>query len=163
MNYSWDITAWARLQAKTIKNLLVDFAFMKALLSPIVSVKGSFDDYRDQVNKRLAYNNQTIVFEALLNDLYDHTSRRIYIGTVGDVSAPEDYDWFYGESGATQSFDYFASETFTPIYIFFAIEYGRIVDFTVHVPTAVTIDDTQFKAKVNFYKVLSKRWSLIRF
>jgi len=136
----------------------VMMAWLKALVSPVVYLKGLFDTNRANNLYNLAHNGQVCYLQAALNDVFDDVSRRIYI-TDGQYDDPlfiyraiELKPVWLGrvsEEGSTTYPDpevlYTAAET-----------YLLGVSFVVHVPSAVTFDMAHLRAVVDKYRLPGK-------
>lgn len=61
-------------------------AWLKALISPLVTQYNSFITYRTEIQYKLNHNGQVCYLEAVLNDTFDVDERRIYLEDAGGES-----------------------------------------------------------------------------
>ena len=132
-------------------------AWMKALLSPIISNYNAFIQYRKDALYKVSFNGQIIYLEHILNDTFDNINRGIYIDNVADNR----HDYFYNKVELKPNvYLYNLSEGGPHLYLKNKAEYSNLYDFIVMVPTAVTFDNNAMKALVNYYKLAGKRYTI---
>jgi hypothetical protein len=136
----------------------VQKAWVTCLIAPVIYLKGLFDTNRATDLYDLAHNGQICYLEAVLNDTFDDTSRRIYItdGPYFDAlflyTTPEEKPLWTGlisEEGSTSYPDpewlYTSAETYT-----------LGISFIIHVPSSLTFDMARMKALVDRYRLPGK-------
>jgi len=129
-------------------------ALLLAITSPIRSMLGTFLARRLDNLYRLDHNGQVCYLEAALNDSFDPDQRRIYIAD-GDAFSQK---YIYTEAEDKDKY-------LGTIYLRGDNETGEgSRDFTVVVPADFRDDlyGFQIKALINFYKLASKRYEIIK-
>lgn len=109
--------------------------------------------YRDSALYRLNHNSQVCYLQAVLNDYFDYTLRRIRILDFSSFGAI-----FFWVDTDTSHVVFMGDDS--PVF-FYNDDVG--IDFTVQIPTGVATDDStiaHLKALVNFYKLAGKQYSL---
>lgn len=136
-------------------------AWVKVLVSQIVSLNYKFNQKRNEDLYKLAHNGQVCYLRKALNDAFDPTQRRIII-TDGNRYAPK-YIYTVGE----QKPNFLGT-----VYIRDTSVYGDTgADFLVLLPldvwnaykTEIRIGEYRFyeiEALVNYYKIASKRYKI---
>jgi hypothetical protein len=131
------------------------FSWLRALCSPVVTLYRLFLTARAADLYNLAHDSRVFSIQAVLNDRFDATERRIYI-TDGFA-----FDRIY----------IFREDESKPLYLasvplYNPGDYGDTgVDFIVNVPLAISIgaqDLIQMTALVTAYKLASKRFLIYR-
>ncbi|WP_376777184.1 hypothetical protein [Flavobacterium covae] len=128
-------------------------AFLHCLIQPIDSVYRSWKTKRDDDWYKLAHNGQVCKLEAVLNDEFDKTLRRIYI---------DDGDSFHQKYIFTEEEDeeeVFLDDT---LFVFSEDEYENTgVDFVVFVPSEL-VDANIHKLNylIRYYKLAGKRYRI---
>ncbi len=130
-------------------------AWLKALIAPVKYIYGLFMPNRLSNLYYLAHNSQVCYLEAALNDLFDVTERRIYIGiehydeplfiyidaelkpVFVDVDGGGDVQYLFNDAECAASAGY---------------------DFRVVVPVGLEYDAARMVALVNRYKLPGKRF-----
>lgn len=131
--------------------------WVRVLLSPISTLNGVFVAYRAELIKRLRYNGQVIILEALLNDVFQPDGREIYIETIDDRLAQL---YVFQTSELQESEHIYQAGEAPPVYIFGSEESISVgYDFIVWVPDGLltTEDEKRLKAVVRRYKLAGKQ------
>lgn len=129
-------------------------ALVLALTAPLRNLQASFNVRRIQNLYRLNHNGQVCYLEGALNDAFDPDQRRIYIAE-GDSFSQQ---YIYTE--AEQNTRYLGT-----IYLRGDGDYeGGSRDFIVVVPDDFneSLYGFQIRAMINFYKLASKRYEIIK-
>jgi len=129
-------------------------AFLLALLAPIRNLYGKFVPFRLNDLYRLGHNGQVCYLEAALNDAFDPDQRRIYI------SDGDSYNQQYIYTEAEQQNRYLGT-----LFLRAEGDYQEgSRDFVVVVPMDFRDDlyGFQIMAVLNFYKLASKRYEIIK-
>jgi len=131
--------------------------WLKALVSPIVTVYNRFTTYRTNNLYKLGHNGQVCYLEGALNDSFDPSLRRIFISDAGgdvislihrdsDVNALVLHDDSPGTFIMHNDSAYF----------------GGSYDFIVNIPYLFSQADLyRLHALVNYYKLAGKRYDVI--
>jgi hypothetical protein len=131
--------------------------WVRVLLSPISTLNAVFVTYRAELIKRLRYNGQVIILEALLNDIFHPSGREIYIETIDDRLA----QLYVFQTSENQDAEHIhQSGEAPPVYIFGAEESISVgYDFIVWVPDELlsTEEEQRIKAVVRRYKLAGKQ------
>ena len=134
-------------------------AILYSALNPLNDIYVRFKSFRRDTNYRLTHNGQTCYLEALLNDMFDRSDRRIYI--TEDVSELEDSTLHMRSKKQALHIPLRKSGKAHTIN---RRGFGGIngYDFWVCVPAALRsqIDVARLTAIVNTYKLASKRFSI---
>lgn len=131
--------------------------WVRVLISPLSTLNAVFVAYRAEVIKRLRYNGQVIILEALLNDTFQPDLRQIYIETVDEKLAQL---YVYQTSEAQDPEYVHQSGEAPPLYIFGADETISVgYDFIVWVPDDLLTpeQENRIKAIVRRYKLAGKQ------
>jgi hypothetical protein len=133
------------------------YAWMQALCQPIVSMYNQFMTYRTQDLYDVNHDSRVFSMQAVCNDSFDATLRRIYIT---DGLNKERIYIYLREENQPVCID-------PPIYIWNPADYNDTgVDFIVWVPTALNLNATQqvqLNALITTYKLASKRYVIYDF
>jgi hypothetical protein len=131
------------------KNVMV--AFLRVLVEPINRLYYQWFIYRRDNLYKLAHNGQVCYLRKVLNDRFDPSQRRIYIGNGNKYDKnfiytnPEQKPEFLGKIYLRQRSDY--------------ADTG--VDFVVYAPTELLdTNNYEFKALINYYKEGAKRYKI---
>lgn len=128
-------------------------AFAKALSMEVSRQHNQFRVNRKSNLYRLAITPQVCYLERMLNDRYDYTNRRIYIGDGNDQ--PPTYIY----QSAEQKPLYLGSQT-----IYTGGESGELKDdFIVNVPAVIVFEDAEMVALINVYKLAGTKFKIQRF
>lgn len=112
-----------------------------------------FLTYRDSALYRLNHNSQVCYLQAVLNDYFDFTLRRICIVDFSAYGAI-----FFWVDTDTSHVVFMGDEN--PVF-FFNDDVG--IDFTVQIPKDIVTDNSSIahlKSLVNYYKLAGKQYSL---
>jgi hypothetical protein len=119
------------------------FAWLKALLLPLIGLHSSFKAFTIEKYTDIQTNGQVCKLKAGLNRIFDGVQKRIYIedGRIVD-----------------SIFIYTAPEN-KPIYLpqFLSSTQG---DFVVYIPQTLRPEETRIRAYINKYKLPSKNYSI---
>lgn len=128
------------------------FAYLKALISPLVSLYDIWNLNRVENIKILQYNSQKCYLRGVLNDKFDPDQRRINISNTGNKS--QDYIYTEAEN--------------LPVYLgtmWLETEFnyaGSTVDFLVNVPQElINIKINEIAATIEFYVLAGKSYQII--
>ncbi len=139
-------------------------AWLRDLISPIVYLQGLFNAFRRDTLYYLSHNSQVCYMEAVLNDTFDNTLRRIYItdGAYCDavyIFQDDEDEPVYIDLDSEIGDDVIDDPDPVPLYTD-AECYVEGVQFVVMVPTAVAgspgFDLNRCKAVVNKYRMAGK-------
>lgn len=157
----WDVDynkmVWERLAVRLRQT--VQYAWLKVLVSPVVTIAGWFNTNREANEYDVAHNGQVCHLEGVLNDTFDETDRRIYIEDPDYIDplhiylTPEKKTVWLGLTGET------IAGMDNPRYLWtVAEEYsGGGLQFKVMVPSALTFDTARMRAVVNKDRLVSKK------
>lgn len=136
-------------------------AVAKAIVMPLSALHISFMNFRADSIYRLTHNGQVCHLEAVLNDMFDPTSRRIMIDDpeTGDQRNVTFYTRDQNRAIV------FPNRSNGSAVIFNRRGFGGIndIDFLVKVPSklADSLDTDRMRTIINMYKLASKRYSII--
>lgn len=140
-------------------------AFLNALLKPIQSSHTDFLTYRKNVLYRLKHNSQIVYMEAVLNDAFDNTFRRIRIQNV----AFRDPMFFY-EPEENREVYFYNPEDMMPKFFYELEDFeGDGYDFVVCVPPVLRPNNLQdenallikMQGLIDYYKLYSKNYQIV--
>lgn len=133
--------------------------FIGVLLTPISQLHQLFLQYRKAVLYELSITPQVCYLEALLNDRYDYSLRRIYIGDPIDKSP------MYLYTDAELKPVYFNVDGEPPLQFLYtdseATEYAD--DFIVWVPVSLAFDAVEMRSLVNKFKMAGMKFKIQTF
>jgi hypothetical protein len=153
------------------RRLPVWMRWLRALCSPVSDfVAPAFQSFRKAKLYDLAHNSQVTYMQAVLNDTFDNTLRRIYIADP----AFDDPVYVYQASELKPVYIWQASEVTgavpnaAAVYVYEASECytGSGVQFVVNVPAAVYggLDVHELRGLVDEYRLVSKKnYSIVTF
>lgn len=140
--------------------------FLEALLKPLEEINYSLKVARKDAIYKVTHNGQVVYLEAVLNDSYDQSLRRIYI----DDFPIFDPLYIYPEADERPVYIYADSEE-NPVYLYpeGSGYQGAPFDFVVHVPVEyrplnafeLELFLTQMRGLINYYKLASKRYTIV--
>lgn len=138
--------------------------WLRALITPIITLNRLFLAFRKDSLYKLSHNSQVVYLEKVLNDAFDTEHRRIYINNA-IIREPV---WFYEVDDNKPVLFYEIADN-KPVYFREEAELsGDGIDFTVFVPselqpnTASAFDNfiNQMRALVDYYKLYSKHYQI---
>lgn len=128
-----------------------------AVTWPLRQVYNSFLSFTQAKLYRLNHNGQVCYLEAVLNDAFDATLRRIWIGDF----AGKERIYFWPEA-ERRDVDFSITQYFWP-----DSDYADSgVDFTIHLPLDIVTSVAQMaylKSLANEYKLAGKNYNIVRF
>lgn len=129
-----------------------NFGYLKALISPIVSLYKHWSQTRKENLKKLSYNSQKCYLRGVLNDWYDPDERRIKITSIERKAK----DYIYTQQDNL------------PVYLgimWLEPEFnyeGSTVDFLVNVPQELmNLKINEIVATLEFYVLAGKSYQII--
>lgn len=147
-----DYNKLALLMLPTFLRKVKMFAWLQVLITPIKMLYADFMNRRNANLYNLAHNGQVCYLRKVLNDSFDPTLRRIYIGDGNRYT--RNYIYTNGE----QQPKYLGT-----MYLRQAEDYADTgLDFRVIVPDDFDINAVyhQMKATIDFYKLAGKRYKI---
>lgn len=138
------------------KTMLVKY--LAVMVSPIVRLYEFFTTHRASQLYELDHNGQVCRLEAVLNDRFDNTLRRIYIEDARAIFATPLYRRVENKPVYLRR----RSEN-KPVYLRRRAELTHGGAFVVKVPTALTFDTEEMKALINKYKMAGKTYAIKTF
>ena len=139
-------------------------AFLNAVLKPIKNNHTEFLTYRLNALYRVQHNSQIVYIEAVLNDEFDSTFRRIRIQNV----VLRDALFFYEPEENKEVF-FYNPEDMMPKYFYNADDFqGNGVDFVVCVPPILRPNNaqdenaflTKMRGLTDYYKLYAKNYEI---
>lgn len=131
--------------------------WLMCLIKPSRDIYGDFVAYRDSTLYKLDHTPQVYSMENVLNDVYDRTSRRIYITDGQYVSAVRFY-----EPEETKPVHFYEEEP--PVYFYEPGELENLdVDFVVVIPIALNLSEAsiiRLRSLIDFYRLPDKTYTL---
>ncbi len=130
--------------------------YMRAPFRVLNQTRQAFYTFFDNVEYELIFDGQVIYLEHLLNDQFDGTLGRIYIGDADQI--PPIY-FFNAEEGDEPTYLFNNSESAPPVYLFNANSTSDY-DFIVYVPVGFVYDANLMKYYINKYRCAGKRFKI---
>lgn len=138
---------------------------LEVFFKPVVLLHLEFLEFRRQALYKVNHNSQICYLQAVLNDIFDNTDRRIIIRNA-KIKEPL---WFY-EPEENKPVVFYESEDNKPVY--FREEWellGDGADFTVLVPIDLkpltSLEEVAFlikmKAQLDYYKLFVKNYIIL--
>lgn len=163
--YSIDFRRFAFLLTPIMfrKKKMIDW--LEVLLQPLSELNRLFIKFRNDSVYKVVHNGQVFSLEQVLNDSFDFYDRRIYI-LDRDYT---DFLYIYPAEDDKPIYIYEESEN-RSVYVYDESAYESPgYEFIVHMPLdskpsteeALKNIETQIKALVNYYKLVSKRYTII--
>lgn len=144
----WLIPTWLRQPTMLV--------IVMAVTWPLRQVYNSFLLFTEAKLYRLSHNGQVCYLEAVLNDAFDATLRRIWIG---DFDGKERI--FFWQEAERRDVDFSITQYFWP-----DSDYADSgVDFTIHLPLDVSTGTGQMpylKSLTDEYKLAGKNYNIVR-
>ena len=159
MGYDWNIRKWIEQMLPFFFRKVWLIAFIYSMLAPLQALFDDFIAYKKTIEQKLKYNSQQIVLTNLLNNIFDNSSRRIRIETSNDKLTNE-YDYLIDDAGADTGFDFMIVDGVDAEYSYMLADYVSDIDFTVYVPISLSASEAQIKARIDFYLLASKKYSI---
>lgn len=138
-------------------------AWLKCLVQPVRWLYAKFQTNRAANRYDLAHNGQVCKLEAVLNDMFDNTLRRIYIGDGPWIDPEFIYlrtelkDEYLATTAELPVIDYDA-----PMYLYTVAETSiKYLQFIVYYPTGLVFDIERMKALINKYRLAGKKYYTI--
>jgi len=139
------------------KNFLINWLLV--LISPIIWLHNEFIKYKNQSLYRASHNSQISSLQAVLNDNFDNSKRRIKIINV----IYKESIYFYEPQENKEIFFYKPEENKSNY--FYEIEdlHTKGIDFLVLIPRDIISNNKteQIIAQIDYYKLYSKNYELI--
>jgi len=139
------------------KNFLI--SWLLVLISPIIWLHNEFIKYKNQALYKASHSSQIASLQAVLNDNFDNSKRRIKIINI----TYKESIYFYEPQENKEVFFYKPEEN-KPNY-FYEIEdlNTKGIDFLVLIPKDIISNNKteQIRAQVDYYKLYSKNYELI--
>lgn len=150
MKYTWNIRSW--VSRNLSYDLRIEFwvSWFYILLKGIETAHGWFLSSSNSWNYQVKYSSQQKVLSGLLNNIFDNSSRRIYVTTNSD-SIKQAVLWDEADSGAEVIFS--ETETGSTMVIWDENDLGNFNGFTVHVPASLSTNEARIKGYINNYKL----------
>lgn len=161
--YNIDFRALANLLTPVFLRTRKHIDWILVLLNPLRDVNFSFNKFRNDSIYRVTHNGQVYSLQAVLNDAYDKTERRIKI--VDSLFIEPVY--VYPEDDEKPVYIYPENQGQTYVYDNSVFEESEL-DFIVLIPSDIKpfsendtrILEIQIRSLVNYYKLASKRYEL---
>lgn len=152
MWYNLDIKKLTILLTPTFLRKERFLAWLRVLNFPLIEIVDKFNFNRNENLYNLAHNGQVCYLRGALNDRFDISARRIKI-TDGNRYKRE-YIYTLGEQ---------KPRFLGTIYLRDDADYSDTgVDFIVEVPQNLSYNNYEMEAVINFYKLASKRYKIIK-
>ncbi|QAA81425.1 hypothetical protein EI546_06630 [Aequorivita sp. H23M31] len=140
-------------------------SFLRALISPFVSIHGSFFNFKTEAIYKTEHNASITLLQKVLNDHFDNVERRIFINNASITATQHYYDKDQGEPLYFYDKDKGDPQWFFDMGTFNV--YGS--DFTVFLPIGMRPlyegDEerllTRIKAYLDYYKMFGTKYTII--
>lgn len=152
MWYNVDLSKLSQLLTPTFLRMPTLTAWVKCLNYPLEKVVDDFNFNRNQNLYNLAHNGQKCYLRKALNDRFDVSNRRI---TIDDGNRYE-RQYIYTDGERKPKF-------LGVMYLYDDADYSDTgVDFIVNVPNNLTYNNYEMTALIDFYKLASKRYKIVK-
>lgn len=159
--YNINFASLARALLPSVMRTAVKMAsILRAIVKPLQTLNNRFNLLRTQTDYQVLFDSRVIYMEKLLNDFFDTSLRRIYIGDGSLIPRPE---FIYNVvENRPPVFIYNEAEAQPPVYLRNRAESISAIDFIVYVPLAILTPENaqQIRAWVNRYRLAGKRFSI---
>lgn len=162
----WFNINWERLALLLLPTFLrneVMRAWASLLVLPMSEIHYQWRENRKDNIYRLAHNSQKCYLRAALNDRFDNQLRRIRIDDGN--SFKRKYIYTDGElNGTIINSQIFVKPTYLgTMFLYDDSDYEDTgVDFIVKVPADIMYNTYEMKALIDFYKLASKRYKIVK-
>lgn len=139
-------------------------SYVKASLAPIQTLGDQLSTKRDDTLEFLNYNGQHKVLEEYLNNIYDPTTRRIFI-TENDIAALDEVNMYQTGDVSVEPLVFYQTAEVNPAPIAFyqTSEGVSAFNFTVNIPTSITFNTVVLTAQLKNYTEASKYFNFVTF
>lgn len=163
MWYELDTYKLSKLLTPTFLRSAKMLAWLRSITAPFDSgnqaIVYQFQQNRESNLYKLRHNGQVCYLRAALNDRFDPSERRIYIDDGNSYKRV----YLYTRAEDKPKHLYTRGEK-KPMYLYERTDYSDTgVDFIVFVPSDLTYNDYEMKALIDFYKLASKRYKIVKF
>jgi len=159
--YNINFASLARLLLPSVMRSAVKInSILRAIVKPLQTLNNRFNLLRTRTDYQVLFDSRVIYLEKLLNDFFDNSLRRIYIGDGSLVPRPE---FIYNiVENRPPVFIYNRAEAQPPVYMRNRAESVSSLDFIVYVPLGILNpqNEQQIRAWVNRYRLAGKRFSI---
>lgn len=137
---------------------LFNVAYLKALIAPIVTLYNKFLTYRTDTLYKLNHNSQVCYMEAVFNDAFDTSLRRIYISDAGGevvtlINRDTDGDALIINRDTDGDALLIHNDS---------AYFGGSYDFIINIPYQFSEAELfRLKALANYYKLAGKRYDVV--
>ncbi|MBS2100718.1 hypothetical protein [Carboxylicivirga linearis] len=134
-----------------------NIAWLKALVTPIISLYNQFTSYKADILYKLDHNGQVCYLEGALNDAFDTDERRIYISDAGGdtitlIHRDSDNDPLVLDADDYSAFIMHNDSAY----------FGGSYDFIVNIPYQFSDASLyRLRALVDYYKLAGKRYDVV--
>jgi len=137
--------------------------YLKLVSTMLKNIQEELLNNANKFHTFLSYTGQHLSLEKLLNDNFDNSLRRIFI-TENNISI-SNYIWYLqGETDPDNKVWYTQGETDpSPKDWYTEIELSSILNFTVNIPTTLTINENELRALMASYVVNGYDFNIIYF
>jgi hypothetical protein len=154
-NFDWNIKEWLGRFLDRKKRKSEPKALIWSLLAPMQDIVDEFAELALFWRRNTLYNSQQGVLQALLNNIFDNTDRRIRVVTLGDLF-PDIIIYHDLEVEPEEVILEFDSENTEGPIIYHYSESDGLPDYIVFVPTALSGEEDRIKGYVNRYNLADK-------
>lgn len=138
-------------------------SYLTAALTPLQNDNNAFFAFVTAVWNDLQYTGQHLALEALLNDLYDDTLRRIFIDE-NDITFEAVDLYLDGETDPTPISLYLDGEVNpAPVSLGLDGEGQGGDNFTVNIPTSINFNENTLRSQLDFFVVAGKNYNIVTF
>lgn len=152
--YTIDFYRMVALLLPIILRNQVILALCQSLVLPLVFLDDTFSSFRQDIDYKINHNSQICYLQSLLNDVFDFSTRGIYIADAPEV-VWDRFLWTEAENKPIMLGTFMLQgEKFIG---------ANSIDFIVYVPLRLNLnnnDFTRMNALVRYYKLASKRFDI---
>jgi hypothetical protein len=160
MKYSWNIRLWIEKTLPWFMAMPTRIAWLYVLLKPLENIHARFTSLNTDLDLKVKYSSQQLLFAAVLNKIFDNGLKRIRVQTDSD-SLPVIYVKFKAEDVVPQLYSYLKSEAKPVKYIYNKSEYDNTAGFTVYVPNSLSGIEPRIRGWIDYYKLAEKTYTII--
>lgn len=161
--YSIDFSKVAERLTPWFWRYPIYLSYLKAALDPLQTINDTFYQYVSTTWGGLQYTGQHLALEALLNDEYDPTQRRIYIDE-NDITFVSLDLYLQGETDPSPTSLYLQGETNpSPIILYLQGEGVGGENFTVNIPAGVTYTEDILRSRLSIFVLAGKSYNIVTF
>ena len=136
MFYDLDISLHIKRFLATVNNKPKTLSLAESYLQPVTQLHEEFIEYRKNKLIQLSYNNQKILLEKALNDVYDPTNRGIFIENLKSNILPTNL--FHDSENEDETYIFHDNENQQHFHLYHDQELIDELNFIINVPISLS-------------------------